>query len=53
MFPFLDFWVFGFLCFTLVFPICRNSSKIGFGKRKTSFVSVFAVFLRGVRVLGG
>ena len=30
----LDFWIFGFSdfwCFTLVFPICRNSSKIGFG----------------------
>ena len=50
---FLDFWTFGFLdflCFTLVFPICKNSSKIGFGKK--AFVSVFTVFLRGVRVVG-
>ena len=56
------FWIFGFggfgvlgcldFCFTLVFPICRNSSKIGFGK-KTAFASVFTVFSRGVRVVGG
>ena len=44
--PFLDF-----LSFTLVFPICGNSSKIGFGK--TAFVSVFTVFSRGVRVVRG
>ena len=34
-FGFLGFWSFGFLdflCSTLVFSICRNSSKIGFGK---------------------
>ena len=54
MFRFLDFWVFGFLdllCFALVFPICRNSSQIGFGK--TAFVSVFTVFFGGVRAVGG
>ena len=28
------FWIFGFLGFTVVFPICRNRSKIGFGKRQ-------------------
>ena len=33
-------------------PICRNSSKIEFGK-KPAFVSVFTVFLRGVRVVEG
>ena len=52
---FLDFKIFGFLgflCSTLVFSICRNSSNIGFGK-KTAFVTVFTVFLRGVRVVGG
>ena len=32
-----------------MFSNCRNSSKIGF----TAFVSVFTVFLRGVRVIGG
>ena len=35
-----------------MFPICRHSSKIGFGK-KLAFVSVFTVFLSGVRVVGG
>ena len=34
-----------------MFSSCRNSSKIGFGKM--AFVSVFTVFLRGVRVVGG
>ena len=32
-------------------PICRKSSKIGFGKM--AFVSVSTVFLMGVRVVGG
>ena len=39
VFVFLGFWVLGFLdflCFTLVFPFCRNSSKIGFGKKGVS-----------------
>ena len=45
IFGLLDFWIFGFLgfgilgfwdflCLTLVLPICRNSSKIGFGKKR-------------------
>ena len=37
------FWIFGFLCFTLVFPICRNSSKIGFGKNGVC-VGIYSVF---------
>ena len=46
IFGFLDFWVFGFLdflCFTLVFPICRNSSKLGFGKNGVC-IGVYSVF---------
>ena len=31
-FFFFDFWVFGFLGLTVVFPICRDRSKFGFGK---------------------
>ena len=48
VFGFLDLWIFGFFVFYT--SICRNSSKIGFGK-KTAFVSVFTVFVRGVRVV--
>ena len=51
-FGFLDYWVFEFWDFTVVFLICRNSSKIGFGK-KAAFGSVFTVVLGGVRVVGG
>ena len=46
---FLDF---GFLCVTLVFPICRNSSKIGFGK-KLRLCQNLQCFLRCVRAVGG
>ena len=40
------FWIFGFLdslCFTLVFSICRNSSKIGFGKKDVC-IGILSVF---------
>ena len=49
------FWILGFLDFVVFYtcvPICRNSSKIGFGK-KTAFVSRFTVLSRSVRVVGG
>ena len=50
---FLDCWiclfVWHFLCFTLVVPICRNSSKIGFGKKHDVCVGIYNVF-KGVRV---
>ena len=46
MFWFLIFGLLAFLCFTLVFPIRRNSSKIGFGKKKTAFAPVFTVFFK-------
>ena len=45
------FWVLGFLCFALVFPICRNSSKIGFGKNGVC-IGIYSVFWV-VRVVGG
>ena len=44
--------MFGFLGFTVVFPICRNRSKIGFGKRQR-LCPYLQCFLRGVRVVGG
>ena len=31
---FLDFWSLGVLGFTVVFPICRSRSKIGFGNKQ-------------------
>ena len=37
---------------TLVFSICRNSLKKWI-RKKTAFVSVFTMFLRGVHVVGG
>ena len=46
VFGFLDLWVFGlldFLCFTLVFPICRNRSEIGFEKNDVC-ISIHSVF---------
>ena len=54
---FLDFWTFGVLdffgClgFTVVFPICRNRSKIGFGKRQR--LRRYLQCFRGVRVVWG
>ena len=42
VFGFLGLGFLDFLCFTLVFPICRNNSKIGFGKM--AFVRFFTVF---------
>ena len=41
IFGFLDFWI--FLWFTLVFSICRNSSKIGFGKKGVC-IGMYSVF---------
>ena len=49
---FLDFGFSDFLCFTLVFPICRNSSKIGFGK-KGICIGIYSVFKGDVCVVGG
>ena len=43
IFGFFDFWAFGFLCFTVVFPICRNSSKIGFGKNGVC-IGIYSAF---------
>ena len=55
IFSFLDFWIFGFmdlwifgffdfLCFTLVLSICRNSSKIGIGKKNGVCIGIYSVF---------
>ena len=54
IFGFLDFGVFGFLDFC-VLHLCFQSVETApkLDSEKTAFVSVFTVFLRGVRVVGG
>ena len=53
----MDFWVFGFLSFWIVcvlhlcFQSVETAQKLDL--EKMAFVSVFTVFLRGVRVVGG
>ena len=48
-FEFLDFWIFCFL--HLCFQTVETAPKLD--SEKTAFVSIFTVFLRGVRVVGG
>ena len=45
-----DFWIFGFWIF-LSFTLKKQLQN--WIRKKTAFVSVFTVFLRGVRVAGG
>ena len=58
IFGFLDFWIFGFLdCWIccvlhLCFQTVETAPKLDSEKKKT-FVAVFTVLLRGVRVVGG
>ena len=51
---FLGFWIFGYLDF-FVLHLCFQSVETApkLDSEKTAFVSVFTVFLRGVRVVGG
>ena len=53
---FLDFWILGFWIFGLLdFYTCFQSVETApkLDSEKTAFVSVFTVFLMGVRVVGG
>ena len=56
LFGFLDFWIFGFFWIFCVLHLCFQSVETApklDSEKKTAFVSVFIVFLRGVRVVGG
>ena len=57
IFGFLDFWVFGFLGFWIFCGLHLCFQSVGTAPKldseKMAFVSVFTVFLRGVRVVRG